>query len=252
MARFALREFATPNYVDALPAHDPNDALWPRISMVAKMLNEIPWFKKGEEETPREAQDEDSTQYGEAQENSKAAEHATEQMKGYQPDGEDDGLLHIEDLDRDEVGFDSKNADKAGVKQMQQQLRDGGYDIKVDGVWGPKSQAAYEDYNRKLMGSKLWNQNYGDVVGQPDNSAFQSELDKANEEYGLTHTHNPGDPARPRGLVNGQDEAVQAAGDPTHFEKGANGDDEFVQYFHGGVPYSGYQEMLRNKYKIGG
>ena len=36
------------------------------------------------------------------------------------------------------------NADTA---EIQQQLKDAGYDIAVDGIWGPKTQAAYDDYN---------------------------------------------------------------------------------------------------------
>lgn len=252
MPRFALREFTVPNYRDSLPASDPNNAIWPRISMLAKMLNEIPWFSKSEdssvEEESRPAQEEDSAQYAESKENSKAAEHASQQMEGYTPDGESDGLLHTEDLDRDEVGFDLQNADKAAIKQLQQQLRNGGYDIKVDGVWGGETQAAYDDYNRKLMGSKLYNQNYGDIVGQPENKPFESALDEAEREYGLVKS----DRAPTRSLPKGADEAVQASGDPTHYEKGMGDDDEFVQYFHGGVPNSGYEEMLRKKYHIGG
>ena len=36
------------------------------------------------------------------------------------------------------------NADTA---KIQQQLKDAGYDIAVDGIWGPKTEAAYNDYN---------------------------------------------------------------------------------------------------------
>lgn len=230
MPRFALREFSVPNYRDSLPASDPNNAIWPRISMLAKMLNEIPWFKKGDDTT-----EDDIESVGRSQaENDRVAEEnaqrmddpdgltlreradaETERMKGYTPDDESDELLHVEDLDRDEVGFDLQNADKAAIKRMQRQLRDGGYDIAVDGIWGTKSQAAYDDYNRKLMGSKLYNQNYGDIVGQPENKLFESALDEAEREYGLVKS----DRAPTRSLPRGVDEAVQASGDPTHYEK---------------------------------
>ena len=35
----------------------------------------------------------------------------------------------------------------ANTAKIQQQLKDAGYDIAVDGIWGPKTQAAYDDYN---------------------------------------------------------------------------------------------------------
>lgn len=41
-------------------------------------------------------------------------------------------------------GGGSYNSDTAATQQM---LRDAGYDIAVDGVWGPETQAAYEEYN---------------------------------------------------------------------------------------------------------
>lgn len=259
MPRFSLREFSVPNYRDSLPASDPNNAIWPRISMLAKMLNEIPWFKKGdgddsEPKSPESvsASQEENDRLG--QENAQRdddpegltlrerGETESEKMKGYTPDDEQDDRLHVEDLDRDELGFDLQNADRAAIKQLQQQLREGGYDIKADGVWGPKTQAAYDDYNRKLMGSKLYNQNYGDVVGQPENKPFESALDEAEREYGLVKSDRPA----PRSLPKGVDEAVEASGDPTHY------DDEFTQYFHNGVPDSGYKEMLAKKYNLGG
>lgn len=252
MPRFSLREYSKPDYRSSLPNSDPNNAIWPRISMLAKMLNEIPWFKKGDdssaEEEYRPVQDEASAQYGESRENSVAAEKAAKQMEGYTPDGEDDGKLHAEDLGRDELGFDLQNADKNSIKALQQQLRDGGYDIAVDGVLGGETQAAYDDYNRKLMGAKLYNQNYGDIVGQPENKPFESALDEAEREYGVTKSER----APTRSLPKGADEAVAASGDPAHYEKGLGDDDDFIQYFHGGVPNSAYEEMLRKKYHIGG
>ena len=35
----------------------------------------------------------------------------------------------------------------AETAKVQQMLKDAGYDIAVDGIWGPKTQAAYDDYN---------------------------------------------------------------------------------------------------------
>lgn len=195
MPRFSLREFSTPDYISAMPERDPNNAIWPRISMLAKALNEMPWFKKDydtEDDSPEEVSASTSENDRTAEQNAQRADDPdgltlrergdaeSERMKGYTPDGESDGLLHVEDLDRDEVGFDLQNATPKDIKQMQKQLRDGGYDIAVDGIWGQKqSQPAYEDYNRKLMGNKLYNQNYGDDGEQ----AFAKALEDAYAQY---------------------------------------------------------------------
>lgn len=194
MPRFSLREFRSPDYLSAMPDRDPNNAIWPRLSMLAKMLNEIPWFKKGEDTESKSPESESMSQAENdrtAEQNAQRAddpegltlrergEAESEKMQGYTPDKEPDGQLHVEDLDRDEVGFDLQNATPKDIKRMQKQLRDGGYDIAVDGIWGQKqSQPAYEDYNRKLMGNKLYNQNYGD-----DGQAFVKALEEAYAQY---------------------------------------------------------------------
>lgn len=49
MPRFGLREFSTPDYRGSLPAYDPNNAFWPRISAFAKMLHDMSWEDDGEE-----------------------------------------------------------------------------------------------------------------------------------------------------------------------------------------------------------
>lgn len=194
MPRFSLREFSTPDYISAMPERDPNNAIWPRISMLAKMLNEIPWFKKDydtEDESPEEVSGSTFENDRTAEQNAQRADDPdgltlrergdaeSERMKGYTPDGESDGQLHVEDLDRDEVGFDLQNATRQDIIKMQKQLRDGGYSVSVDGVWGPQSRAAYDDYNRKLMGNKLYNQNYGDDSEQ----AFANALEDAYAQY---------------------------------------------------------------------
>ena len=68
MPRFSLREFSRPDYASSLPKKDPNNAIWPRISRLAKMLNEVPWFKKS-------AQDE-------------LSEQSAADMEGYVPNSE--------------------------------------------------------------------------------------------------------------------------------------------------------------------
>ena len=46
----------------------------------------------------------------------------------------------------DSPGGGNYDAETAKIQQM---LKDAGYNIAVDGIWGPKTQAAYDDYNEK-------------------------------------------------------------------------------------------------------
>lgn len=199
MARFTLREFTTPNYVDALPAHDRNDALWPRISKLAKMLNEIPWFKKSEQDELAEQSAADMEGYvpnSELSEEYAQQSRAEAQMAGYVPDEEPDGLLHIEDLDDEALpsymgwDFNYETATPEQLMDIQKLLKAGGYDIGktgprkdgIDGKRGAKTLAAYIDYNKKLQGSRLWNQNRAPDDTPPteqESATFENELDKA-------------------------------------------------------------------------
>lgn len=102
MPRFSLREFSRPDCVSSLPKKDPNNAIWPRISMLAKMLNEIPWFKKSAQDELSEQSAADMEGYvpdSEQQDKISQQHRAEAQMVGYVPDEEPDGLLHVEDLD---------------------------------------------------------------------------------------------------------------------------------------------------------
>lgn len=176
MPRFSLREFSRPDYASFLPKKDPNNAIWPRISMLAKMLNEIPWFKKSAQDKLAEQSAADMEEYtpnSEQQDALAQQNRAENQMEGYTPDNEPDGLLHVEDLDNEALpsymgwDFDYKTATPEQLKVIQKLLKEGGYDLGksgprkdgVDGKRGNKTLAAYIDYNKKLQGSRLWNQN---------------------------------------------------------------------------------------------
>lgn len=198
MARFTLREFSRPDYASRLPKHDPNNAIWPRISMVMKMLNEIPWFKKDEEELLREKMlkerrlgkvkreleaqfaDEDAVEKELDEEATRpeimagSPEEAEYLMEGYKPEEVDRPTYELPD---DISAFDPNGKSKGELKAMQTKLRDGGYDIAVDGIWGPKSQTAFEDYVRKSLG-------YGQ---------FAKDMTYA-EQTGLSDTIPGGDP----------------------------------------------------------
>lgn len=195
MPRFSLREFSRPDYAPSLPKKDPNNAIWPRISNFAKMLNEIPWFKKSEQDKTSEQSAADMEGYvpnSELSEEYAQQSRAEAQMAGYVPDEEPDGLLHIEDLDDEALpsymgwDFNYETATPEQLIDIQKLLKAGGYDIGksgprkdgIDGQRGPKTLAAYIDYNKKLQGSRLWNQNRAPDEEQ-ESATFENELDKA-------------------------------------------------------------------------
>ena len=51
-------------------------------------------------------------------------------------------------------GFHSKEEEMAAVAQVQQHLNDKGFSLRVDGMWGPKTQAAYEAAQRGVNPKK--------------------------------------------------------------------------------------------------
>lgn len=75
MPRFGLHEFSIPDYRGSLPERDPNNAIWPRISMFAKMLHDMSW----EEEEPTEVTQEELDD---------AKAQAESDMLGYEPKSE--------------------------------------------------------------------------------------------------------------------------------------------------------------------
>lgn len=195
MPRFSLREFRSPDYASSLPKKDPNNAIWPRISMLAKMLNEVPWFKTSAQDELSEQSAADMEGYvpnSEQQDESSQQSRAEAQMAGYIPDEEPDESLHIEDLDADALpsymgwDFNYETATPEQLIDIQKLLKAGGYDIGktgprkdgIDGERGPKTLAAYIDYNKKLQGSRLWNQNRAPDQEQ-ESATFENELDKA-------------------------------------------------------------------------
>lgn len=207
MPRFSLREFSQPDYASSLPKKDPNDAIWPRISRLAKMLNEVPWFKKSAQDELSEQSAADMEGYvpnSEQQDESSQQRRAEAQMAGYIPDEEPDGLLHIEDLDADALpsymgwDFNYETATPEQLIDIQKLLKAGGYDIGktgprkdgIDGERGPKTLAAYIDYNKKLQGSRLWNQNRAPDEEQ-ESATFANELEEANRWSGMMDGYKP-------------------------------------------------------------
>lgn len=98
MARFALREFATPHYAEFIPVTPMEERPVEQIEKFMTFLNEIPWFPKKEEG------EDSSTKYNENMENSQAEKPEHEQtmresvktredkkMEGYTPNDFDYG-----------------------------------------------------------------------------------------------------------------------------------------------------------------
>ena len=191
MPRFSLREFSRPDYASYLPKKDPNNAIWPRISMLAKMLNEIPWFKKSvptEEEIAAAAAEDDVRDYPEAAALTAQAEHADEDVSGLSDyyertgGGRNEGRIDVYSGDRSPTRAvtenpngttyslrhfeDSDISNPEAVKNIQKELVDLGYDLGtygpdkngIDGSYGglnSKTRKAYEDWKNKNMSAEL-------------------------------------------------------------------------------------------------
>lgn len=89
MPRFGLHEFSRPDYRGSLPERDPNNAIWPRISMFAKMLHDMSWEEEPEEPTEDElrlaSDDAHESMEGYVPNSDDESTRASELMKGYRP-----------------------------------------------------------------------------------------------------------------------------------------------------------------------
>lgn len=191
MPRFSLREFSRPDYASFLPKKDPNNAIWPRISMLAKMLNEIPWFKKSvptEEEIAAAAAEDEVRDYPVGAALTAQAEHAEEDVSGLSDyyertgGGRNEGRIDVYSGDRSPTRAvtenpngttyslrhfeDSDISNPEAVKNIQKELVDLGYDLGtygpdkngIDGSYGglnSKTHKAYEDWKKKNMSAEL-------------------------------------------------------------------------------------------------
>lgn len=176
----AIREFSTPNYAEHIPADDKEERTIQKIEKFATFLNELPWFgKKG---TSPDTSSEEGIASGTAVTKKAADEAATKVML----EGADMGKLATADANADTYGVtpdmavelqlmkNSKNADEFAKALEAAELKripisgeldqhnviykDNPEDVKawqtkfgmtgkdVDGIWGKKTQAAYEKY----------------------------------------------------------------------------------------------------------
>lgn len=183
MPRFYLTEFNTPNYRESLPEHDPNNAIWPRITAFAKMLHDISWKDDGgstQNDDFKTQEENDRLTELEAQRmddplgltKSERADREAERMKGYYTENEaltenmvlDSFGGNSTSLDKAKA-FDPKTAKKKDIEKMQKLVG-----TNIDGAWGNASQAALENFinsNEAELAkygaaSKLYNERFGD------------------------------------------------------------------------------------------
>lgn len=176
----AIREFSTPNYAEHIPADDKEERTIQKIEKFATFLNELPWFSK-KEKAPTEVKEEgiaDNTGVlkKDADEAAQQAmlngadigELARKKAEGAAPLGTSVELQIMRDAGNDSDAFGralSAAFDKRGfvdgggmparqfvvdkndpddVRTWQEKFGMTGKD--VDGIWGKKTQAAYEKY----------------------------------------------------------------------------------------------------------
>ena len=188
MSRFALREFTIPSYANSIPPEDKEERPVQKIEKFATFLNEIPWFSKdedaSEDDTPSsddQTQEDINDTLVEGKDPAEAAKYRAnpapldqsvelQVMKNAGEDTDEFGrALEAAELkrnplkapdtdlfDKAELGKQLTDApdpnDKEAVMAWQAKLNELGYDLAVDGVWGNKSKAAYEDWYSKKWG----------------------------------------------------------------------------------------------------
>lgn len=134
MPRFSLREFSTPDYRGSLPAYDPNNAFWPRISAFAKMLHDISWEEDdddyddgtGRTEEERASDFEQNARYNVKTREDKKMDGYSDYLDKVHNDPQTDAELHAEgeeqyraDRDNDVNGG---GRDRSGGMDRQKQL----------------------------------------------------------------------------------------------------------------------------------
>ena len=81
----------------------------------------------------------------------------------------------------------SSNMSGAEVRQVQQALVDAGYDLQVDGAWGPNTRRALLDYQQK---------NGLTATGRPDRNTLAAlNVPTSNRMYGSSGARTGGSPS---------------------------------------------------------
>lgn len=134
MPRFTLRQYSSPDYAKYLPEHDEHNALWPRLSDLAKMLHEIE-IKTKEDEAEKEQATSTSS-----------------------PETDNPDSPHTNPMRGDKFSNGKDSIGEESVKTIEQKLLDPKYDLGggststsvVDGA-EPMSEESVEAMKKKLL-----------------------------------------------------------------------------------------------------
>ena len=193
MARFVLREFSTPDYRGSLPGRDPNNAIWPRISALGKMLHDMSWEDKGayDDGTGRTEEQREADFRNDARENVKTVED--KKMEGY---SEYLNRLHNDPRVAAELhdeGETQNYADRAssrngggynrgGDMERQRALAEGTAERREPGTW--TSEKSPEKVKSEQIAEIFPNANMEDVgTFFPDVFVETEESKKAMQDY---------------------------------------------------------------------
>lgn len=122
MPRLGLREFSTPDFRSSLPAYDPNNAIWPRISAFAKMLHDISWEDDGTKSPDQDELDAIAATESEQMKNyAPASQKASEQMEGYKPNTREQDVEAMVDEQQRRVNGNYTGGHREGSVDMERQ-----------------------------------------------------------------------------------------------------------------------------------
>lgn len=112
MPRFTLSEYSRPDYAKYLPEHDEENALWPRLSGVAKMLHEIE-IKAKDDEAEKE----------------QARIYAGKSESTNSPETESSDSSHTNPMRGNKFSNGTDSMDEESVKTVGQKLLDPKYNL---------------------------------------------------------------------------------------------------------------------------
>ena len=206
MPRFALHQFATPDYANFIPDEDKEERPVQKIEKFATFLNEIPWFPKSEDEyedtyrSPEDEQEADNYAKGLNAERAEdpdgltkteRSERESKRMEGYRPT-EDVTPERVTESPH-ELGNKTPEElqamaveDPEGFLDLQRMLKEL-YGIKVDGIYGPKTQGAYDKWNESTKygeAQRLYERDpyYTTPRSEGKSTDFDSALDEAKKK----------------------------------------------------------------------
>lgn len=152
MPRFGLQPVSIIDYRTSLPQRDPNNAIWPRISVLAKMLHDMSWDEKEKRVPDQDELDAiAATESEEMNGYTPAAEEASKQMEGYKPNTPDQDVEAMVDEQQRRVNgnYTGGHRDDSVNMERQKAMADSG-NIEMDNFiknFDPKT-ASKEDIRK--------------------------------------------------------------------------------------------------------